>query len=257
MQMKFYKYQAAGNDFILFDEMQDSANLSDAQIEKLCNRRFGIGADGVIFLRPSNKYDFSMHYHNADGKLASMCGNGGRSIVRFAADLGLIKDRCLFEAVDGAHSAIISDENVKLKMIDVEISQKSKTQLFETGSPHYVEEVSYLSDFDVVREGRKLRFDARFAPEGCNVNFIEAVSPTEIYQRTYERGVEDETLACGTGAVAGAVYQAVKHKLDAAEILVHMQGGDLFVSLQRSEQRFVNIWLSGPANFVFEGMIDL
>jgi diaminopimelate epimerase len=257
MLMKFYKYQAAGNDFILFNEMDKSANLSEAQIEKLCDRRFGIGADGVIFLRQSSKFDFSMHYHNADGKLASMCGNGGRSIVRFAADLGLIKDRCRFEAVDGAHSAINLKNQVKLKMIDVDIPQKSNAQLFETGSPHYVEEVTYLPDFDVVREGRKIRFDERFAPGGCNVNFIEALSPTEIHQRTYERGVEDETLACGTGAVAGAVYQAIKHKLDDAEILVHMLGGDLSVSLHRNESRFVNIWLKGPVNFVFEGIIEI
>ncbi|MEA1873878.1 MAG: diaminopimelate epimerase [Bacteroidota bacterium] len=256
MQLKFYKYQAAGNDFILLNEMQHSLNLSEAQIEKLCNRRFGIGADGVIFLRPSTQYDFTMVYHNADGKLASMCGNGGRSIVRFADDLGLIKDSCRFNAVDGEHAARILDEQVKLKMIDVTIPQTINPQLFETGSPHYVEEVSYLSDFNVVSEGRKIRFDSQFEPDGCNVNFIEAHSPIEIYQRTYERGVEDETLACGTGAVAGAVYQAIKHELYDAEILVHMQGGALSVNLHRNENRFVNIWLSGPVRFVFEGMIE-
>ncbi len=257
MELDFYKYQAAGNDFILFNEMEHPYNLNENQIEKLCNRRFGIGADGVIFLRPSKHYDFTMVYHNADGKLASMCGNGGRSIVRFAVDLKLIKDRCRFDAPDGAHSAIVLKEQVKLKMIDVDIPQKSNLSLFETGSPHYVEEVIYLSDFDVVREGRKIRFDSRFAPDGCNVNFVEDVSPMEIYQRTYERGVEDETLACGTGAVAGAIYQAIKHKLTDDEILVHMQGGDLSVSFHRSENRFVNVWLSGPAKFVFKGQIQV
>jgi len=257
MQLKFYKYQAAGNDFILINEMEHALNLSESQIEKLCDRRFGIGADGLIFLRPSTRFDFTMVYHNSDGKLASMCGNGGRSIVRFAADLGLITDRCRFDAVDGAHSAKITKEQVKLKMIDVNIPQKSNNQLFQTGSPHYVEEVTYLSDFNVVREGRKIRFDNRFEPSGCNVNFIEAVSPTEIHQRTYERGVEDETLACGTGAVAGAVFQAIKHKLDQTEIIVHMRGGDLSVSLQRNQNQFVNIWLSGPANYVFEGSIEI
>ena len=256
MDLNLYKYQAAGNDFIMIDAFKKDVSLTEKQIEFLCDRRFGVGADGVIFLRESDKYDFKMVYHNSDGKEASMCGNGGRSIVRFASDMGLIEGRCHFEAIDGEHSAIIEGEDVKLKMMDVDIPKDITKDLIQTGSPHFVVEVNILPDIDVLRDGRSLRFDKRFAPGGCNVNFIEAVSPEEIHQRTYERGVEDETFACGTGAVAGAVFQAVKHDLQNPEIKVHMKGGTLFVKLQRVENRFVHVWLKGPAHFVFKGQIN-
>lgn len=256
MDLNFYKYQATGNDFIMIDAFNRDVFLTEKQIEFLCDRRFGVGADGVIFLRESDKYDFKMIYHNSDGKEASMCGNGGRSIVRFASDMGLINDSCHFEAIDGLHDAIIEGDNVRLKMMDVDIPDNIQSSLIQTGSPHFVTEVSDLSDVNVFEKGRMLRNDKRFAPDGCNVNFIEALNPEEIHQRTYERGVEDETFACGTGAVAGAVYQAVKYDLQDVEVTVHMKGGTLFVDLKRFENQFVQVWLKGPAHFVFKGQIN-
>ena len=254
--MEFYKYQAAGNDFIMINETDRHNGLIEEQLRWMCDRRFGVGADGVIYLRSSETADFEMIYHNSDGKIASMCGNGGRAIVRFASDLGLIKDVCRFIAVDGEHQASVRSDNIRLKMQNVEIPKDIKRDLIETGSPHFVSEVSLLDEYDVVREGRELRFDPRFSPGGCNVNFIEEVSQTEIQQRTYERGVEDETLACGTGAVAGAVYHAVNHGFEQSEIQVRMRGGKLTVSLTRRGNRFVNVWLNGPAEKVFKGNID-
>ncbi len=253
--MKFYKYQAAGNDFIMIDETNDRCGLTEEQRALMCHRRFGVGADGVIYLRLSDGFDFEMIYHNSDGKEASMCGNGGRAIVRFAHDLGLIGNECHFMAVDGKHSAIVRNDLIDLQMQDVEIPLDIKTDLIQTGSPHFVKTVDKLSDYNVVENGRALRYSKQFSPKGCNVNFIEEVTPFEIHQRTYERGVENETYACGTGAVAGAVYQAVKHNLTHAEIKISMKGGLLRVKFNRLENKFTNVWLCGPAEKVFEGII--
>jgi diaminopimelate epimerase len=257
MKLHFYKYQGAGNDFVMIDEINKSNNLTENQIQRLCDRRFGIGADGLLIIKASENYDFEMIYYNSDGREASMCGNGGRCIVQFAKDLNIISESCRFIAVDGEHNANITKSNVSLQMQDVNIPENIREHLFQTGSPHFIKEVKDLDSFDVNNEGHKLRHDNRFAPEGCNVNFISAISEQEIFQRTYERGVEEETLACGTGATAGAAFQATKHNLENAEILVHMKGGDLKVSLLRQNNKFVQVWLTGPAKFVFEGSISL
>lgn len=254
--MKFYKYQAAGNDFVMIDETKELCGLTEEQRVWLCDRRFGVGADGIIYLRHSELYDFEMIYHNSDGKEASMCGNGGRAIVRFAHDLGFIGETCHFIAVDGEHNATVEKELIRLEMQNVDIPDNVELELIQTGSPHFIQTVENLATYDVFTQGRLLRNDLRFAPEGCNVNFVEEISANEIHQRTYERGVEDETLACGTGAVAGAVYQAVKHGLDVAEILIHMRGGDLRVKLERNDSFYENVWLCGSAEKSFEGQVD-
>jgi len=255
MTIPFYKYQGAGNDFIILDGIAGVQEPPAEIIKKMCSRRFGIGADGLMLLLPSDKADFRMKYFNSDGLEGSLCGNGGRCIVRFAADQNIVQDECRFMAVDGEHRATIDENGVHLKMHSVKLPADIQTGIIETGSPHVVVPVTSVDEVDVPREGRKLRFAKAYEPSGTNVNFIEEVSVQKIRQRTYERGVEDETRACGTGAVAGAVFQAERRKLLQGVISVCMPGGKLNVTFARSGRRFVNLWLSGPAEYVFSGTI--
>jgi diaminopimelate epimerase len=256
MKIRFSKYQAAGNDFIIINEISQSYNLSQSQIANLCHRRFGIGADGLIRIRKVKNAAFEMLYYNSDGRLASMCGNGGRSVAHYAHKIGLFSEYDFFIAQDGEHYVRFYDGGVSLKMQNVVIPQNYKTDIFDTGSPHIVIEAPDLFETDIILHGRNLRYDSQYSPQGCNVNFIKEKSQNEIFQRTYERGVEDETYACGTGAVAAAVYQAIKYNyLGGFECLIHMKGGDLFVKLNRKGESFENVWLSGPAVCVFDGDI--
>jgi diaminopimelate epimerase len=257
MTINFFKYQGAGNDFIIIDGRRHEVSLSEKQIQNMCNRRFGVGADGMMLLKPSETHDFHMLYFNSDGKEGSLCGNGGRCMVRFARDLNIIKNETCFTAVDGEHIGKIDGSQVKLKIHSVKMPEEDGIQIIDTGSPHIIVPVSELDEFDVLREGRRLRFADTYSPAGTNVNFLQEVKQNEIRMRTYERGVEDETWACGTGAVAGALYHADRHNLSQGTVLVHMPGGDLNVSFARSGPRFVNIWLTGPAEKVFEGNINL
>jgi diaminopimelate epimerase len=260
MNVAFKKYQGTGNDFILIDDRaQQFRDNNHDVIARLCDRRFGIGADGLMLLRNRDGYDFEMVYFNSDGKTSSMCGNGGRCIARFAKDIGAVsKNEIHFLAIDGPHEAIIGDETVKLKMNDVSgIAGIDGDFYLNTGSPHYVKIELNVPELDVYSKARKIRYNERFAKEGTNVNFME---PREngIYVRTYERGVEDETLSCGTGVTAAALIAAlVGVSGQNGTCAVATRGGNLHVHFQRDGERFHHIWLEGPAVHVFNGDITL
>ena len=256
MPAHFYKYQGAGNDFILIDNRDGSFRADTSLISSMCQRRFGIGADGLMLLEASGDYDFSMRYYNSDGKESTMCGNGGRCMVAFAHALGLINSSAVFLASDGPHQAkILSNGLISLNMRDVtEIRQHQGNDLIDTGSPHYVIHVEDPSAIDVIREGKAIRYDRNIAAEGVNVNFIHRGEDQHIRIRTYERGVEDETLACGTGSVAAAISAHLRYPSDKSSYLLHAPGGDLQVHFDSQDHHtFTNIWLTGPAAFVFEG----
>ncbi|MCO6460856.1 MAG: diaminopimelate epimerase [Saprospiraceae bacterium] len=261
-ELTFFKYQGAGNDFIMIDGFAaDTAFLTQPKIEWLCNRRFGIGADGLIILRQTvEKYDFEMLYYNADGFPGSMCGNGGRCAFQFASDLQLIKEHSEFIAVDGPHTAYREKNgNVSLRMIDVSaIEQNGEGDfILDTGSPHFVRIVDNLSETDVVTLGRQIRQSERFRQQGINVNFIQIMNDG-IKIATYERGVEDETLACGTGVTAAAlVVMQNGHFRD--RVNVEAKGGRLSITAYKNPAtgHFENVWLTGPATRVFTGMITV
>jgi diaminopimelate epimerase len=266
MNLHFYKYQGAGNDFVLVDNRQNvliQQSTPTETIELLCHRRFGVGADGLMLLQNHPNYDFEMVYYNSDGKTSSMCGNGGRCIVAFAHKLGIIEDKTTFLAVDGEHDAFVFEDGnrIKLKMNDVkDIEQADGFYYLNTGSPHYVEFVPELENFDVFGKGREIRYNDRFRSVGTNVNFVEYndLSTNQIRLRTYERGVEDETLACGTGTVASAISAAIRSGYKYNEFAAQVQGGDLKVYFELTpEKYFQNVWLEGPATFVFEGDMDI
>jgi len=257
----FYKYQGAGNDFILIDNRKMTVNHHDpALIARLCDRRFGIGGDGMMFLQSLNGYDFEMVYYNADGKPSSMCGNGGRCIVAFAKYLGIIDTETDFLAVDGPHHAKISENGnwVSLHMIDVqELTRDAAAYVLNTGSPHYVEVVKDLETKDVYHDGYAIRNNATYEAEGINVNFVEPIDDG-YFVRTFERGVEDETYACGTGVTAVALAMA-KHHNQTGHITtpIKVLGGNLNIRFDYDGQVFTNIFLEGPAVQVFAGEVEI
>ena len=255
MEIHFYKYQGAGNDFIMIDNRSrvfPKKNIS--LIHKLCDRRFGIGADGLILLELSEKHDFTMVYFNADGREGSMCGNGGRCIVAFAKKLNMIKNKTTFEAADGLHFAEIENELVNLQMADVENIEIYDTHAFlNTGSPHHVNFCNVVENLNVREMGSKIRYGAPYFEEGTNVNFAEQISGNSFKVRTYERGVEDETLACGTGVTAVAIAANKSNKTAEEKIYIEVLGGKLEVSFKREGNSYKNVFLEGPAQFVFEG----
>ena len=257
MKIPFYKYQGTGNDFVLIDNRTCIFDRNRRDIvEKMCHRRFGIGADGFILLQNKEGYDFEMVYYNADGNESTMCGNGGRCIVQFAYDLGVIGDKTHFLAIDGGHDAEVKDGLVHLHMSDVgEVKDLGGSAYFlNTGSPHYVKGVEQLDSYPILKKKKKIRYSDAFAPGGTNVNFMEMQGDT-LFVRTYERGVEDETYSCGTGVTAAAITAV---KLGASNpVSIKTLGGNLKVSFdQKSENQYINIYLIGPAKRVFEGQID-
>ena len=258
MTIEFCKYQGTGNDFILIDNRKGQYSaLSQEQVSFLCSRRFGIGADGLMLLQLKEGFDFEMVYYNADGAEGSMCGNGGRCIVMFAKKLGLLNQTAHFLATDGPHDAIITEtDHVELKMKNVTgIDRRNDALILNTGSPHYVTQINQLSELDVYANGRMIRYNQEFQKEGINVNFIEPLADG-IAIRTYERGVEDETLSCGTGATAAALSVAGE-KNGPQELNVYTSGGLLSVKFTKTgAELFEDIWLCGPATFVFEGTIE-
>lgn len=259
MTLDFYKYQGTGNDFVIIDDRNETFPASDqALIERLCHRRFGIGADGLILLRNDPDYNFRMLYFNADGAEGSMCGNGGRCIVRFAHDLGLFETKTRFIAVDGEHLAEVIGDDISLKMSNVSgIEERDGITFLNTGSPHVVRSVDDLESLDVVSEGRALRYDSVFQPGGTNVNFVQPLDDHTLFVRTYERGVEDETYSCGTGVTAVALVAHQQLSMS-APVAIQTVGGNLRVSFNAKDGgRFDSIYLIGPAKRVFSGTITV
>ncbi len=260
-RLHFYKYQGTGNDFVLIDNRNNAFDGSNNQlIGLLCQRRFGIGADGLMLMEASQKGAFAMRYFNSDGREALMCGNGGLCMAAFAVHLGLVPraERFEFEAADGLHEAEVRAGDVTLKMKDVkEVKQMEEGYFMDTGSPNFVRFVDNPAAVDVAAEGSKWSHHRLFAPEGTNVNFVRTASRSVAPMRTYERGVEGETWSCGTGAVASAI--AVSLKTGTGRLFrMQVPGGELTVSFDTSQATaFTNIWLTGPAVLVFEGNIDI
>jgi len=256
--MRFFKYQGTGNDFIVFDDRNQFFKLGQKQIAQLCHRRFGIGADGLMLLQHANDYDFRMVYYNADGTVGTMCGNGGRCLVRFAADLGIVQGKTSFIAVDGPHTAIITDEVISLQMQDVaEITHIQQDLYTNTGSPHIVRFCPDVQQYDVRTSGAEIRFSDSFVEQGgTNVNFVQDLGNHTLFVRTYERGVEDETYSCGTGVTAAALCAASQlgHQ---SPVEIQTLGGHLSISFEGDASNgYTNIFLTGPAMKVFEGEIS-
>lgn len=261
MKIQFEKYHGAGNDFILVDNSLRNFPKEQRLIEQLCHRRYGIGADGLILLEKHPDFDFEMLYYNADGRLGSMCGNGGRCAVVFARKAGLIHGSANFLAVDGPHTATITGTDaVKLSMSPVnKVETAGANYVLNTGSPHFVKFVDTIQDLDVVAEGKKIRYAGAYRSEGINVNFA-SLAGAAWSMRTYERGVEDETLSCGTGTVAVAIAIALHQKNNSLlqEYSIQASGGRLKVYFSKQEAgHFTNIFLEGPVQHVFTGMVEI
>ncbi len=257
METTFYKYQATGNDFILIDNREHVFDTSDIDlIKKISHRSFGIGSDGVILIENDPQYDFNMIFHNPDGS-RSFCGNGSRCAVMFANYLRIIDGKTEFRAIDGTHSATLSKELVRLKLNDVHSVRLMADGIFvDTGSPHYIQFVSKVEQFNVLQEGKKIRYGGLFGKKGTNVNFVEMKGKDQIYVRTYERGVENETLSCGTGVTACAIASNFKNYQ--SPVNIYTRGGELKVEFSKNgSAEFTDIYLSGPAKMIFKGTIDL
>jgi len=258
-QIEFYKYQGTGNDFVMIDNRQQIFPKNDTKlIARLCDRKFGIGADGLILLELSNLQDFTMVYYNADGNEGSMCGNGGRCIVAFAKYLTVIDTRTTFDAIDGLHEATISENIISLKMKDVfEIKEFTDHLFLDTGSPHHIDFVDDLDNFDVYNIGKKIRYGAPYFEKGTNVNFVEQKNENTFKVRTYERGVENETLSCGTGVTAVAIAAHKSEKTKTTSLFLETLGGSLEVSFDVNTNSYKNVFLKGKATMVFNGIFEI
>ncbi|MDP9291169.1 MAG: diaminopimelate epimerase [Verrucomicrobiota bacterium] len=262
--LKFTKMNGAGNDFVLADNRDGALHLDGAQIARICDRHRGVGADGVLLVEPAqNGADFRMRYYNSDGGEAEMCGNGARCFARFAGQLGGQRDEVRFETIAGVITGRCLDGVVELEMSEprnLRLNESLENFILhsiDTGVPHAVLFVDNIEKVDVAKSGALLRYHERFAPRGTNVNFVQKIDAQTIAIRTYERGVEAETLACGTGVVASAL---VFHSISGAQspVQVRVRGGDLLaVGFQKHGDDFFAVTLTGPAEFVFEGEIDL
>jgi diaminopimelate epimerase len=261
MRLSFHKYEATGNDFVIFDNRKGSIQLSREQINRICDRRFGVGADGVMLLERHPDLDFNLVYYNADGS-QSLCGNGTRAAVTLASSLGMINGHAKFNAYDGGHEAdIISAGTVRVHMNDVkEIKSLGNDCWINTGSPHLIRFVTNLKDYPVFEDGKKTRYDPTFSPGGTNVNFVELMKDNTLFVRTYERGVENETLSCGTGVTAAAL--AASSRGFHSPVKIKTLGGDLAVEFKAGQSgsgsiAFRDIFLAGPAKMVFQGELEL
>ena len=262
MELPFYKYQGTGNDFVIIDNRDGKYdNLPQPVIARLCNRRLGIGADGLMLLNTSSRVDFAMKYFNRDGRESTMCGNGGRCLVAFAHQKGIQKDMYVFEAIDGLHRAEVVDPGE----VRLEMSRPSGTRVLredtlwiDTGSPHFVQfREGDWKNWEVFQEGQKIRYSREFAPEGTNVNFVKVLSPHKLAVRTYERGVEEETLSCGTGVTAAAYLHLLRTDGLTGKLEIQTLGGQLLVEIQDRGGEQELVYLQGPATFVYEGSISL
>lgn len=264
MRLPFFKYQATGNDFVILDNREKKLSFSPQQIQAICDRRFGVGADGLMLIERDNDLDFNLQYYNSDGS-QSLCGNGSRAAVSFASLLGLVNGKTSFNAYDGAHEAeLLENDKVRLRMNDVnEVNQMSDDFFVYTGSPHHIRFVDEVSSFPVYDEGQKIRFADTYKPGGTNVNFVQILPDNTIFVRTYERGVENETLSCGTGVTAAAIaaffkglHSPVKVKTLGGELQVEFDSGPSGASAGQPGT-FTGIYLSGPAKMVFRGELEL
>ena len=260
MELEFYKYQGTGNDFVILDNRDSKYSFITAdEIRRLCDRRFGVGADGAMLLNEKKGYDFEMKYYNADGKEGSMCGNGGRCMVKFVSHSGLHRDMYKFLAFDGVHEAEIDTNGiVSLKMNNVKgVRKVHGDYVLNTGSPHYIKMVTDVMNLDVYKKGHEIRYSKEFEKEGINVNFVEQTDEVDkIIVRTYERGVENETWSCGSGVTAAALV-CYHNENGFNEVEIKTLGGQLSVKYDRlDDERYENIWLCGPADKVFEGTFD-
>jgi len=260
MQIEFYKYQGTGNDFVMIDNRSNTFPKENIQlIAHLCDRRFGIGGDGLILLENDPAADFKMVYYNSDGNQSTMCGNGGRCLVAFAQKLNVIKNDATFNAIDGLHHASVAQNGiVSLQMIDVlEIKETPDYSFLNTGSPHHVQLVEDLEHYNVKENGAAIRYGDLYGKAGSNINFVSKIDDTTFSLRTYERGVEDETLACGTGATAVAIAMNATGVTDATTIDLNVEGGKLAVSFDKKDNAYINVFLIGPAKFVFKGVMEI
>jgi diaminopimelate epimerase len=261
MRFQFYKYQATGNDFVILDNRTSGYKFTEEQIRRVCDRRFGVGADGLMLIEPHDSLDFNVQYYNSDGS-QSLCGNGSRAAVQFASALGLVNGKTVFNAYDGKHEAEVLNggATIRLKMNDVSEVRKSGSDLFiNTGSPHYVRIVESIENYPVFDEGRSIRYSEEFKPGGTNVNFIQLLPDNTIFVRTYERGVENETLSCGTGVTAAALAASLKGYK--SPVKINTLGGELAVEFKAASTgqpgTFSEIYLIGPAKMVFKGELEL
>ncbi|MBS1682357.1 MAG: diaminopimelate epimerase [Bacteroidetes bacterium] len=257
MIIPFQKYQATGNDFVIVDNRNKIVTFSESDVQKICDRKFGIGADGLMLIETHPTHDFNLIYFNADGS-ASLCGNGSRAALKMASSLGIVNGKATFQAYDGVHEAeLLSNDTVRLRMNDVTDTKKNDGNYFiNTGSPHVICFAKDVKNFPVVEEGRKIRYSEKFKPAGTNVNFIELLDDRSIFVRTYERGVENETLSCGTGVTAAALASSFHHYQ--SPVQVKTLGGELSVEFKLSHDgSFTDIYLIGPAKMVFQGTLEL
>ena len=259
MKIKFQKYQGTGNDFIIINNNRLSfPNKNKDLIKHLCDRKFGIGSDGLILINPSAKTDFEMLYFNSDGNLGSMCGNGARCSVKFAQNQKIIKSNTIFNACDGNHNATINKDLITLSMKPVDKIKTFNNDLFlDTGSPHFIRIVENIEDFDVYNEGKLIRNSSEFKDEGVNVNFVQIISENEFSVRTFERGVEDETLSCGTGVTAVALAMFHLKKTNSKKLKIKTRGGELTVEFNNSENGYSEIYLTGSVKMIFSGEIEI
>ena len=259
MEINFSKYNGAGNDFILIDDRDSLINDNKSLINYLCDRHFGVGADGIIILKESNNCDFEILHYTSDGNLGSLCGNGSRCAVLFAYNKDIIGRKTVFNAFDGIHSAeILENGLIKMEMkLNSDIVNNSYGTFTDTGSPHLVIEKDDTDKLDVCNEGRAIRYNDFYKKEGVNVNFIEKISDDQFKIRTYERGVENETLACGTGSTASAICMNFLGRTKRSNITMKCKGGDLNVQFNLSERGYQEISITGPAKLVYEGTIKV
>jgi diaminopimelate epimerase len=253
----FHKYQATGNDFVIIDNRKSGLTFTTEQVARICHPKFGIGADGLMLIENHPTLNFHLEYFNSDGS-KSLCGNGCRAAVQFASQLGLVNGKASFNAFDGAHAAeILPSGDIRLKMMDVkELKSIDEDFFVHTGSPHYVRFVADVEQYPVFEEGRRIRYGEQFQPGGTNVNFVELQANNTLFVRTYERGVENETLSCGTGITGAALVASLKGYT--SPIKVKALGGDLAVEFKTGQSgTFQEIYLIGPAKMVFKGQLDL
>ena len=259
MELTFYKYQGTGNDFVIIDDRDSKFPDDQALIRSICNRHFGVGADGLILVRNSSEADFHMLYFNSDGRLSSMCGNGGRCLAQFVVkSLGFGAEEGSFMAFDGIHRfRIMANAQVKLEMGNVkEVSPAQKDYFLDTGSPHYVAFHKHVEDADLITMAHKVRYSEPYEQAGVNVNLVE-IRKDGLFMRTYERGVEDETLSCGTGMVAAALAWAFRDPRITSPVNISAPGGKTKVHFEKNNSAYENIWLEGPAIESFKGQLEI